>query len=86
MAQNTSGKQLADLLVSRGYEPEMLDSSGKAAASAEDAEIFSFDFVTSNDTNHGTVVVMLGADNELRSIQRRQCWPRHGQRRQNRMV
>ena len=65
MAQNTSGKQLADLLVSRGYEPEMLDSSGKAAASAEDAEIFSFDFVTSNDTNHGTVVVMLGADNEL---------------------
>ena len=65
MAQNTSGKQLADLLVSRGYEPEMLDSSGKAAASAEDAEIFSFDFVTSNDTNHGTVVVMLGADNDL---------------------
>ena len=65
MAQNTSGKQLADLLVSRGYEPEMLDSSGKAAVSAEDAEIFSFDFVTSNDTNHGTVVVMLGADNDL---------------------
>jgi hypothetical protein len=65
MAQNTSGNQLADLLVSRGYEPEMLDSSGKAAASAEDAEIFSFDFVTSNDTNHGTVVVMLGADNNL---------------------
>jgi hypothetical protein len=65
MAQNTSGKQLADLLVTRGYEPEMLDSTGKAAPSAEDAEIFSFDFVTSNGTNHGTVVVMLGADNEL---------------------
>jgi hypothetical protein len=65
MAQNTPGKQLADLLVTRDYDPTMLDSSGKPAGSAEDAEIFSFDFVTSNGTNHGTVVVMLGADNEL---------------------
>ena len=53
MAQNTAGKQLSDLLVTRGYEPEMLDSSGKAASSAEDAEIFSFDFISSNGTNHG---------------------------------
>ena len=65
MAQNTAGKQLSDLLVTRGYEPEMLDSSGKAASSAEDAEIFSFDFISSNGTNHGTVVVMLGDDKEL---------------------
>lgn len=65
MAQNTPGQQLSDLLVTRGYDPEMLDSSGKAAASAQDAEIFSFDFVTSNGTNHGTVVVMLGDDKEL---------------------
>jgi len=65
MAQNTAGKQLSDLLVTRGYEPEMLDSSGKAASTAEDAEIFSFDFISSNGTNHGTVVVMLGDDKEL---------------------
>jgi len=65
MAQNTAGKQLSDLLVTRGYEPEMLDSSGKAASSAEDAEIFSFDFISSNGTNHGTVVVMLGDDKDL---------------------
>jgi len=65
MAQNTAGQQLSDLLVTRGYEPEMLDSSGKAASSAEDAEIFSFDFISSNGTNHGTVVVMLGDDKEL---------------------
>ena len=65
MAQNTAGKQLSDLLVTRGYDPEMLDSSGKPAASSEDAEIFSFEFNTSNGTNHGTVVVMLSTDKEL---------------------
>ena len=65
MAQNNSGQQLSDLLVTRGYDPEMLDSTGKAAPAAQDAEIFSFDFITANGTNHGSVVVMLGDDNEL---------------------
>jgi len=65
MAQNTSGQQLSDLLVTRGYDPEMLDSSGKAAPTAEVAEIFSFDFISSAGTNYGTVVVMLGDDNDL---------------------
>jgi hypothetical protein len=65
MAQNNPGQQLSDLLVTRGYDPEMLDSAGKAAPTAQDAEIFSFDFVTANRTNHGSVVVMLGDDKEL---------------------
>jgi hypothetical protein len=65
MAQNTPGQQLFDLLVTRGFDPEMLDSSGKAAPSAEDAEIYSFEFVSSGGTNHGTVVVMLGDDKNL---------------------
>ena len=65
MAQNTPGQQLFDLLVTRGFDPEILDSSGKAAPSAEDAEIYSFEFVTANGTNHGTVVVMLGDDKQL---------------------
>ena len=65
MAQNNPGQQLSDLLVTRGYDPEMLDSAGKAAPTAQDAEIFSFDFVTANGTNHGSVVVMLGDDKEL---------------------
>jgi hypothetical protein len=65
MAQNTPGKQLFDLLVTRGFDPEMLDSSGKAAPSAEDAEIYSFEFVSSAGTNYGTVVVMLGDDQNL---------------------
>jgi hypothetical protein len=65
MAQNTPGQQLFDLLVTRGFDPEMLDSSGKAAPSAEDAEIYSFEFVSSGGTNYGTVVVMLGDDQNL---------------------
>jgi len=65
MAQNTPGQQLFDLLVTRGFDPEMLDSSGKAAPTAEDAEIYSFEFVSSGGTNHGTVVVMLGDEKNL---------------------
>jgi hypothetical protein len=65
MAQNTPGQQLFDLLVTRGFDPEMLDSSGKAAPSAEDAEIYSFEFVSSGGTNYGTVVVMLGDEQNL---------------------
>jgi len=65
MAQNTPGKQLFDLLVTRGFDPEILDSTGKPAPTAEDAEIYSFEFVTANGTNHGTVVIMLGNDKQL---------------------
>jgi hypothetical protein len=65
MAQNTPGQQLFDLLVTRGFDPETLDSSGKAAPTAEDAEIYSFEFVSSGGTNYGTVVIMLGDDKQL---------------------
>jgi hypothetical protein len=65
MAQNTPGQQLSDLLVTRGFSPEMLDSAGKPATTAQDAEIFSFDFLSTNGTNYGTVVVMLGDDKQI---------------------
>ena len=65
MAQNTPGQQLFDLLVTRGFDPEMLDSTGKPAPSAEDAEIYSFEFVSAGGTNYGTVVVMLGDEQNL---------------------
>ena len=65
MAQNTPGQQLFDLLVTRGFDPEILDSTGKAAPTAEDAEIYSFEFVSSGGTNYGTVVVMLGDEQNL---------------------
>ena len=65
MAQNTPGQQLFDLLVTRGFDPEILDSTGKPAPTAEDAEIYSFEFVSAGGTNYGTVVVMLGDDKQL---------------------
>lgn len=65
MAQNTPGQQLFDLLVTRGFDPEILDSRGQPAPTAEDAEIFSFEFVSDAGKNYGTVVAMLGDDKQL---------------------
>jgi hypothetical protein len=62
--QNTPGSQLYNLLVTRDFEPELLDSSGKAVNDPNEAELFSFDYKTANK-NYGTVVVLMGADNNL---------------------
>jgi len=65
MAQNTSAKQLFDLLVSRNFDPELLDSAGKPASDPAETEVFSFDFTTQSGNDYGTVVIMLGDDNSL---------------------
>ena len=65
MAQNTSAKQLFDLLVSRNFDLELLDSTGKPAANPAETEVFSFDFTTQSGNDYGTVVIMLGDDNNL---------------------
>ena len=65
MAQNTSAKQLFDLLVSRNFDPELLDSAGKPANKPDETEVFSFDFTTQTGNDYGTVVIMLGDDNSL---------------------
>jgi hypothetical protein len=62
--ENTAGRSLYDLLVTRDFDPELLDSSGKAVTNPDDAELFSFDWKTENH-NYGTVVILLGDDNEL---------------------
>lgn len=62
--ENTVGNTLFDLLVTRDFEPELLDSSGKPVTAPADAELFSFDWKTKNN-NYGTVVILLGSDNEL---------------------
>jgi hypothetical protein len=51
-------------LVTRDFEPEILDSQGKAVTDPGQAELFSFDYKTA-DKNYGTVVVLLGAENQL---------------------
>ena len=65
MADINPARKLFDLLVSRDFDPEMLDSSGKPAPDANDAEIFSFDFRAESGKDYGTVVIMLGTDNNL---------------------
>jgi hypothetical protein len=62
--ENSAAKTLYDLLVTRDFEPEILDSQGKAITNPEEAELFSFDWKTP-EKNYGTVVVLLGADNDL---------------------
>ena len=65
MADITPACKLFDLLVSRDFDPEMLDSSGKPAPDPAEAEIFSFDFRARSGKDYGTVVIMLGDDNDL---------------------
>ena len=65
MADITPARKLFDLLVSRDFDPEMLDSSGKPAPDPAEAEIFSFDFRAHSGNDYGTVVIMLGDDNDL---------------------
>jgi len=65
MADITPARKLFDLLVSRDFDPEMLDSSGKPASDPAETEIYSFDFVAHSGKDYGTVVIMLGDDNDL---------------------
>jgi len=64
MVQQTPALKLFDLLVSRDFDPEMLDSKG-LPADPEDAEIFSIDFRAESGKDYGTVVIMLNDDGEL---------------------
>ena len=66
MANKTdTSMRLYDLLVSRGYELNLLDSAGKNVINPDDTEIFSFDFTTEHGKDYGTVVILLGSDNDL---------------------
>jgi len=65
MSVQTTARKLFDLLVSRDFDPEMLDSSGRPAPDPQEAEIFSFDFRAYSGRDYGTVVVMLGEGNVL---------------------
>ena len=65
MAQLTPARKLFDLLVSRDFDPEMLDVSGKPAPNPAEAEIFSFDFRAQSGKDYGTVVIMLSNEGDL---------------------
>ena len=62
--ENSAQTQLYDLLVTRDFEPEMKDSSGKDVTDPADADMFTFDWRTENK-NYGTVVVLVGENKNL---------------------
>ena len=62
--ENNAAAGLYNLLVTRDFDPEILDSAGRAVSDPAEAELFSFDYRTDRK-NYGTVVVLMGADQEL---------------------
>ena len=65
MAQELNIEQkLADLLDTRDFQPETLGKDGRPADAAE-ATTFTFDYVSGSGKNYGTMVIVLGNDNEM---------------------
>ena len=64
MQNNSAATTLYNLLVTRDFEPEILDRAGKPVTDPTQAELFSFDWKTDNK-NYGTVVALLGDDQDL---------------------
>jgi hypothetical protein len=65
MASQTPAQQLYDLLVSRNFDPDLLDTAGRPSENPSETEVFSFDFTTEAGNDYGTVVIMLGSDNDM---------------------
>ena len=72
MSQNTPQKQLFDMLVSKNFDIQALDSrtgrgpvDEKGQPDMTAADEFRFDFVTQSGRNYGSVVVLFGDDNNL---------------------
>jgi len=65
MAKQTPAQQLYDMLVSRNFDPELLDSAGRPSEDPGETEVFSFDFQTESGNDYGTVVIMLGTENDM---------------------
>ena len=62
--QSATPKQLYEMLLSRNFEIDILDSSGQRITDPETAEVFSFDYKTENK-NYGTVVILLSNEKTL---------------------
>jgi hypothetical protein len=72
MAQNTANTKLYDLLISKDFDIEALDSDTGRGPIDDDgqpdissADEFKFDYVPSSGRNYGSVVVLFGDDNNL---------------------
>ena len=64
MATETISQDLADLLVTKNFDPKYTDEAGRDSAPGE-AVVFSFDWVAQSGKNYGTAVAVLGDQNDL---------------------
>ena len=64
MASNSTSQQIYDALVSKDFDPKPLDLMGKEVMQPSEADLFSFEFKTSNK-NYGTVVILLDSDSNM---------------------
>ena len=65
MAQHNAGQQLNDLLITKNFDPQALDSAGKPAVDPAHATVFSFDYVGESGQDYGTVAILLGEGNDM---------------------
>ena len=64
MAIENTSQDLADLLVTKGFDPVYTDERGMDSSQSE-AKVFSFDWKSSSGKNYGTAVIVLGDENDL---------------------
>lgn len=72
MSQQSANTQLYDLLVTKNFDIEVLDSGTgrppvdeKGDPDINQADEFRFDFVSESGRNYGSVVILIGGDNTL---------------------
>jgi len=69
MAQdNNIAQQLNDLLVTRGYDPELRDAAGNDGCEPKDAKLFKIDYTAASGKNYGTMVIILDVGNDLKAM------------------
>ena len=64
MAIENISQDIADLLATKDYDVKYTDGQGQDS-SPEEAKTFAFDWVAKSGQNYGTVVIVLGDDNDL---------------------
>ena len=64
MATENLSQDLADLLATKNFDVKYTDEKGQDSTPS-DAKVFAFDWVATSGKNYGTVVIVLGDDNDL---------------------
>jgi hypothetical protein len=64
MAIENISQDIADLLATKDYDVKYTDGQGQDS-SPEEAKTFAFDWIAGSGQNYGTVVIVLGDDNDL---------------------